>query len=514
MKLQTIFLFLIATIGFGFVPFDADSNELTDGVITISTGTFYFGNVQTGATNSVEIQIFNGSTDDVSIVQVFTENSVFSGVAEEPTIFANSNVTIGVSFCPTQNIDYSDFLMIETDLCEQTVAVELLGSGVLNDSYYSSTQNLWGENLENALENIVSPHTNIGYSNARIALFGDLANQNGQVQCIYTGQWVSVQQGGIPDWDTMNTEHSWPQSLGADIEPMRADLHHLMPTMSTANSVRGNLPFGNVVNQDWSSGGSKRGTDASGTQVFEPRDAHKGDAARLLFYYAIRYGNMSNFLTYQEETLREWFWEDPVDDWEIARNNGIYGYQNNRNPFIDYPEFLDRILSISGTQNFPNSPEISVSPLSIEFDEAGQIFYLTVANSGNASLTISGNSDESAFDVNISETIVAEESTLIPITFNPSGSDEYSGVLTISSNDSDESQISVTLSGFGGSAGLAGDCNLDGVVNILDVVVLVNVVLGGEEPENFSATNADFNNDGMLNVLDVVQIVNEVLGQL
>jgi len=512
MKIRATILLFIASLSFGFIPFDANSNELTDGVITISVSTFCFGNVQTGTTNSVEIQIFNGSTDGVSIEQIFIENSVFSGIAGEPIIFANSSAMIEISFCPTQNVDYSDFLMIETDLCEQTVAVELLGSGVLNDSYYSSTQNLWGENLENALENIISLHTNIGYSNARIALFGNLANQNGQVQCVYTGQWVSVQQGGIPDWDTMNTEHSWPQSLGADTEPMKADLHHLMPTMSVANSVRGNLPFGNVVNQDWSSGGSKRGTDANGTQVFEPRDAHKGDAARLLFYYAIRYGNMSGFLTYQEETLREWFWEDPVSDWEIARNDGIYGYQNNRNPFIDYPEFLGRILSISGTQNFTNLPEISVSPFAINFDESGQTFYLAIGNSGNATLTISGNVNHSAFDCDVSGSITAGEFSLIPITFSPDSDEEISGVLTISSNDSDESQISVALSGLGGSAGLPGDCNLDGVVNILDVVVLVNVVLDGEEPENFSATNADFNNDGMLNVLDVVQIVNEVLG--
>ena len=343
-------------------------------------------------------------------------------------------------------------------------------------------------------------------------MFGDLANQNGQVECVYTGQWVAVQQGGIPDWNIMNTEHSWPQSQGADIEPMRADLHHLVPTMSVANSIRGNLPFGNVVNVNWSQGGSVRGSDANGVDVFEPRDDYKGDVARLLFYYALRYGNMNGFLTYQEETLREWFWTDLVSDWELARNDGIYDYQSNRNPFIDYPEFLDRIISISGNQNFPMSPEISISPSTINFDTPEQTFYLTVANAGTANLIITGSVDNPVFNCSISETILPGTFSLIPITFNPDTDTEITGVLTITSNHDGESQCSILLSGMGSSVSLQGDCNLDGLVNILDVVVLVNVVLGGEQPETFSFANADFNNDGILNVLDVVQTVNAVLG--
>jgi endonuclease I len=170
-------------------------------------------------------------------------------------------------------------------------------------------------------------------------MFSFVSNQNGRVQCVYTGAWVTT--SGIPDSNVMNTEHTWCQSWGADTLPAKSDLNHLFPTMSHANSYRSNYPFGEVVTATWSEGGSSRGTDQWGSTVFEPRDPHKGDCARAMFYFAVRY-DMEIFL-HQEEVLKAWNWQDPPDDWERTRNSRIEQIQDTRNPFVDCPEIADRI---------------------------------------------------------------------------------------------------------------------------------------------------------------------------
>jgi hypothetical protein len=125
---------------------------------------------------------------------------------------------------------------------------------------------------------------------------------------------------------------------------MRSDLYHLFPTDDDANTKRGSLPFGVVNNPTWQNGGSK-----VNTTTFEPRDAHKGKVARAMFYFVLKYQNYSNFLTNQEGILRQWYNQFPVDNIERKRGNDIASIQNNRNPFIDYPQFLERITTLSST---------------------------------------------------------------------------------------------------------------------------------------------------------------------
>lgn len=59
--------------------------------------------------------------------------------------------------------------------------------------------------------------------------------------------------------------------------------------------------------------------------------------------------------------------------------------------------------------------------------------------------------------------------------------------------------------------GLVGDVTQDGTINVIDIVTLVNMILGPTEPEECSQTNADYNGDGVINVLDIIGIVNEIL---
>ena len=154
----------------------------------------------------------------------------------------------------------------------------------------------------------------------------------------------------IPTNSIMNTEHTWPQSKGAKSEPRRGDLHHLYPTDSKANSVRGNYVFGEVDGKDAHSSCPQsqigRMIDpfsgrVTGTRSFQPAADHQGNVARALFYFAARYGY--HISDNEEYYLKKWHREDPVDDKERQRNDRIEDVQGNRNPFIDYPQIVSRI---------------------------------------------------------------------------------------------------------------------------------------------------------------------------
>jgi len=204
---------------------------------------------------------------------------------------------------------------------------------------YAGLDQLQGEALVQALSGLVADHTGLGYDQARQEMFTSVDNVDGVVECVYTGLRLATDT--IPDPNVMNTEHTWAQSWGADTWPARTDLHHLFPTSNESNSRRGSYHFGPVVNATWSEGGSSLGTDASGRIVFEPRDVHKGDAARALFYFSVRYG--LEIPDEDEPAIRAWNVQDPPDAWEQARNDKIQALQHNRNPFVDHPEFVDRI---------------------------------------------------------------------------------------------------------------------------------------------------------------------------
>jgi endonuclease I len=214
---------------------------------------------------------------------------------------------------------------------------------------YAGLAGLGGQALRDALQDRIDGHADLSYDAARAYLYGTLDNQAGQVQCVYTGTWVATT--GIPPVEVMNTEHAWCQSWGADTRPMKSDLHHLFPAVAEANLRRGNAPYGRVVQPFWALGGSAVGFDARRRVVFEVRPEHRGDAARAIFYYAVRYGvaieEAAELLNYPDDVmeaeLRRWNAEDPPDARERARCDAIQGRQGNRNPFVDRPGFVDRI---------------------------------------------------------------------------------------------------------------------------------------------------------------------------
>lgn len=196
-------------------------------------------------------------------------------------------------------------------------------------------------------------------------MFGWIDDPQGldTIECVYTGRRLT----GVTDRTTafrngqgFDTEHTWPQSMGAKFGPAKSDLHHLFPTDIRANSARGNAPFGEVLStflfmpeypllQDQ----SRTGNDERGQSIFEPRNVHKGNAARAILYFYTRYGlkgssdiNLRNFQL-EKATLIKWHAQDPVDDAERLRNDAIYQAQGNRNPYVDHPEYVDQIGTFS-----------------------------------------------------------------------------------------------------------------------------------------------------------------------
>ncbi len=147
--------------------------------------------------------------------------------------------------------------------------------------------------------------------------------------------------------DFINAEHIWPQGYFNSALPMVADLHHLTPTFSVPNGRRGSFKFAMVYGPVYStSSGSKAAKDA-----FEPTDASKGNVARAMLYFLVRYHdknirqgmNYQSFWTQTVPLLLEWNRQDPPDAAERRRNDLVEEFQGNRNPFIDHPSLADRV---------------------------------------------------------------------------------------------------------------------------------------------------------------------------
>ncbi len=164
-----------------------------------------------------------------------------------------------------------------------------------------------------------------------------------------------------------NREHSFPMAwFGGSIQPMRTDMHALFATDAWSNARHDNYPYGEVGTAEWTSpAGAKLGTcsfPGYRGKVFEPIDAYKGDFARAMFYMVTCYQNfMPNWVnngiadsvldgttwpSLEVWAIRQWYkWHllDPVSQKEINRNDSIYVFQRNRNPYIDHPEFVELV---------------------------------------------------------------------------------------------------------------------------------------------------------------------------
>lgn len=206
------------------------------------------------------------------------------------------------------------------------------------------------------LSALINPHNVVSYFNYKTTIMNvfeirDTTNGQSFVECCYSGERKVFDEPF--DWTTEGYSrehtfaHSWMPTYPADnpAKPEYSDMHNLYPANNTqANGPRSNLPLSDITgNVVFTYLEGRVGYD--GTQlVYEPREKHKGNAARSIMYMATAYngisGNNWQIPTNQgQQILKDWHYADLPDSYEIARNEYIFSQQNNRNPFVDSVEY-------------------------------------------------------------------------------------------------------------------------------------------------------------------------------
>lgn len=235
-------------------------------------------------------------------------------------------------------------------VCTVSVAAQPVG-------YYNGTEGLQGAALKTKLHEIIRGHNSLSYYFSRHVMYYSDADPDvpGNVILIYTGRSQNGNDYGTGG-NKINREHVWAKSHGqfSGILPMDSDVHNLKPADASVNSARSNLDF------DWSLYNHPEATECKFTPdvSWEPRNAVKGDVARIIFYMDTRYewtnGEINLTVvdkvnTYPQpehgklSALLEWNQMDPTDQFDHNRNNVIYRFQKNRNPFTDNPNFVELI---------------------------------------------------------------------------------------------------------------------------------------------------------------------------
>lgn len=216
----------------------------------------------------------------------------------------------------------------------------------LDTERYAALEDVHGEDLLDELFLLVDGHNDRGYNQARDLLFSHLdVREDGMLECVFSGRRVYPDGTRTPDG--FNTEHTWPQSRGSGQDPARNDLHHLFAVDAEANTARGNYEFGHVDCDEstcpWNMLEAFRGPSADDNRdpIYQVQPGRRGDVARAILYFSLRYGAAVS--PEEEAVMRLWNCEDPPDDHERTRNDNVDQVQNNRNPFIDRPDFVDRI---------------------------------------------------------------------------------------------------------------------------------------------------------------------------
>lgn len=211
---------------------------------------------------------------------------------------------------------------------------------------------------------IQNTHTHIDYydygNNIIPAVFErDTVGGKKLVTCQYSGLVTEYYAPFNFTSTDFSREHclarSWMPSNPNTDDAEAADYFNLLPTdLSGANTPRSNHPFGEVVTPTYTFLQCKLGYNSSGGIVFEPAEHIKGDVARSVFYEMVAwdgtgssnwaFANLDAPGSLQDiNTLLLWHYNDPPSDAEKAKAEYIYFLQGNRNPFIDYPEWVDCI---------------------------------------------------------------------------------------------------------------------------------------------------------------------------
>ena len=302
-------------------------------------------------------------------------------------------------------------------------AVSLFIAQVLHaeipEGYYSSLDGKKEAELKTAASNIIKNFTSVSsYSNLP-SYFRQTDVRPGTEYWwdMYSDMDVNIY---VQFGTYMNREHSFPKSWWGSTNSTATnykaytDLNHLYPGEAKANQAKSNYPLGEVRTANkFDNGVTKVGAPVAGqgggaTYVFEPDDEYKGDFARTYFYmvtcyqdykWATNYMYMLQQNTYPTlnkwsvEMLLKWAREDKVSDKERMRNEEVYRIQNNRNPFIDFPELAEYIwgdkvgetFHLTSTPTPPVGDAILLAPVADTTVDFGQV---AIGSDGKASLFV------------------------------------------------------------------------------------------------------------------------------
>lgn len=257
------------------------------------------------------------------------------------------------------------------------------GSG----TYYQDANGKKGQVLMEIMCQIINPHTRLSYDQLWQCYKTTDRRADGKLWDIYSdktdyeiggsAQGANIHEEGV----SYNREHVFPKSwFGGKVYPMYSDLMHVMPVDGYVNMRHSNYPFGTTNGEKYKShnGFSKLGTcnySYGGSQaytgvVFEPADEYKGDVARIYFYMLTCYNDQITTWTYYDapefldgnkypglqpwalDMLMNWAKNDPVSQKEIDRNNAVYEWQKNRNPYVDYPGLEEYVWGSNKEKTF------------------------------------------------------------------------------------------------------------------------------------------------------------------
>ncbi|MCF6184655.1 MAG: endonuclease, partial [Bacteroidales bacterium] len=249
------------------------------------------------------------------------------------------------------------------------VATVSFCSAQIPAGYYDNAAGKTGEDLKAALNMIIKGHKKFSYTSSATDVWDILKvtdrdpNNSNNVILLYTGRSVNAAQeyNNGAGW---TREHVWAKSRGnfGTSQGPGTDVHNLRPCDISMNSTRNNRWFAECDVPVYDNGVFTGSYKSDTEWLWKPRAEVKGDVARMIFYMATRYegydgepdleiidyipadNNTSEPIHALLSDLLAWNQEDPVDNWEINRNNIIYSnYQHNRNPFIDHPEYANYI---------------------------------------------------------------------------------------------------------------------------------------------------------------------------
>ena len=242
-------------------------------------------------------------------------------------------------------------------------------SAQIPNGYYNNAEGKTGDKLKAELNDLIQDHKEYPYSAKTTDVWDILKesdrdpNNPDNVILFYTNRSVNAAQE-YNKGKGFTREHVWAKSRGdfGVKNGAGTDCHHILAADVSVNTKRNNRLFDDIADIEVVDEGEKTGCFTGGkkTYCFEPRDDIKGDVARMLFYMVVRYEgeNGEVDLELNDELLPKdskkpfhgvlsdllkWHQEDPVSEEERKRNDIIFKYQKNRNPFIDHPEYVELI---------------------------------------------------------------------------------------------------------------------------------------------------------------------------